>query len=130
MVLEVPFPSAAPRLWDGVSSVLTAENLQKYECEGVSIRKLGTLASRPKKGALKVAVELMLMNRPGHDKLVVVAMQVFSGDVAIGGPAFMRGIDVEEGRTALRQGTLFLPESELRQHPDAKLRLTLTVRDH
>ena len=84
MVLEVPFPSAAPRLWDGVSSILTAENLQKYECEGVSVRKLSTLASRPKKGALKIAVELMLMNRPGHDKLVVVAMQVFSDDVAIG----------------------------------------------
>jgi hypothetical protein len=128
-ILEIPLPIANPSTWNEQFDPST-EDLSKYECDGITITSLALKAQKPAKGTIRVSVVVSFRNKPGHDKMVRAIMEVFDGEISIGERGGILNLPVNEGKTAQREGYLFLPEGLLREHPNARLRITVHAKDY
>lgn len=128
MILELTFPVAGSIAADGKPTSL-GENLSKYVCANVAIENLIVRAAPFKNGSTQLTYLATVHNRPGIDKRVDITYQLFDGETTISYPALVKNMSIEEGSRAQAKASAYIESDALRAHPEARLRLTLTVRD-
>jgi hypothetical protein len=123
MVLEVPvapFDSLLQKEW------VAMEDMARYQCEGVSLRRLRLRARRLKDGSSALQVKADIDTIEGEDKRVDLLFElVVAGGVVAS--ERIEGVDAEESTSRGVSAYLEVPGGKLAGQTRAVLKITVTV---
>jgi hypothetical protein len=113
MILDVPIDLHTESFLKEGKHVTLAVALWKYVCENVSFVSIVAERDRVTDGLLPIKLTFTLRNKPGHDKLVNLRVQLMRDGKPISNAIRIGKIDVEEGRVATRRTILHVKEESL-----------------
>jgi hypothetical protein len=130
MILDLPLTLADKKLWGKAQVRSTREvALRKYSCDGVSFVDFAGSAARQRDGRVKLTFSFTLRTEPGNDKLASVKIGVMAGEREIAA-RIRENVDAEEGKIAMGQVSMLVPEAELLADPAPTLRIIVRVMDN
>jgi hypothetical protein len=126
MILDLPFHAADRSTW-GAGFVRGNDGVARFICDNVFFRDFAVSVERKRGEKLRITYHLVLTNEPGVDKLASVRIDLMGGEELIY-PTAIPQIEVEEGKSSIRDTSITIDEKSLTAAPSPHLKITLSVK--